>query len=86
MRVKLACPPVWLAEGLSGCTGRAKLAGARAVKYSVAPGDAKRLRFQLSDRKIAKLRRKGSLVLAATARNADAAGGTVSGAAIRVRR
>ena len=86
VRVKLSCPPVWPAEGLSGCAGKAKLAGAKAVKYAVAPGETKPLRFQLSDRKITKLRRKGSLVLAAAARNADAAGGTVSRAAIRVRR
>jgi CubicO group peptidase (beta-lactamase class C family) len=84
VRVKLACPSVWLAEGLSGCAGKATLNGAKAVKYSIAAGQAKRLRFQLSDRKHRRLRRKGELVLAAKARNADAAGDTVSRVGIRV--
>jgi hypothetical protein len=86
LRVKLSCPPVWLAEGLTGCTGTAKLQGAKTRRYTIAPGRSAGLRFQLSARKLAKLRRKGSLVLAASARNADAAGGTVSRAAVRVRR
>ena len=84
VRVKLACPPLWPAEGLSGCTGTAKLKGAKARPYAIAPGEAKKLRFRLSGRAQRKLRRKGSLVLAATGENADAAGGTVSRAAIRV--
>ncbi len=84
VRVKLACPPRWLAEGLSGCRGTAKLTGAKRVAYSIAPGATKKLRFRLSGRTQRKLRRMGPLVLAATASNADAAGGTASRAAIRV--
>jgi CubicO group peptidase (beta-lactamase class C family) len=79
VRVELACPPQWPSAELSGCTGVAKLKGAKAVHYSVAPGSSKRLRFRLS-RKASHKR-----VLAARAKNADAAGGTVSRAAIRVR-
>jgi hypothetical protein len=86
VRVKLACPPQWPAPGLSGCTGRAKLKGARARSYTAASGESATLRFRLSKRTRGKLRRRGSLVLAATARNADAAGGTVSQAALNVRR
>jgi CubicO group peptidase (beta-lactamase class C family) len=86
VRVKLACPPVWLAPGLSGCSGKAKLEGARARKYTIAPGKAKRLRFRLSEKTRGKLRRSGALVLAATARNTDAAGGTVARAPVAVRR
>ena len=82
--VKLACPPRWLAEGLSACTGTAKLKGAKRVSYSIAPGSSKKLRFRLSKRTRRKLRRVGPLALPATARNADAAGGTVARAAIRV--
>jgi hypothetical protein len=84
VRVKLACPPVWSAPGLTGCTGKAKLKGAKARRYAIAPGQAEKLRLRLSKRMRTKLRRSGALVLAATARNADAAGGTVSRAAIRV--
>ncbi len=84
VRVQLACPPRWLAEGLSGCTGTAKLKGAKRVRYSIAPGEMKKLRFRLSKRARRKLGRKGPLALAATARNADAADGTVTRAAIRV--
>jgi CubicO group peptidase (beta-lactamase class C family) len=84
VRVRLACPPRWLAEGLSGCAGAAKLKGAKRVRYSIAAGAAKKLRFRLSNRARRKLRRKGALVLAARARNEDAAGGTVTRAAIRV--
>ena len=86
VRVQLACPPVWPAQGLSGCTGKAKLEGAKARSYTIAPGKAKTLRFQLSDKTRRKLRHRGSLVLGATARNADTAGGTVTRAAIRVSR
>jgi hypothetical protein len=84
VRVTLACPPQWPAPGLSGCTGRATLKGAKARRYRIAPGQAKTLRFRLSDKTKRKLRRRGSLVLSAQARNADAAGGTLSRATIRV--
>jgi CubicO group peptidase (beta-lactamase class C family) len=84
VRVRLACPPVWSAPGLTGCTGKAKLEGAKARRYTIAPGKAQKLRFRLSKRMRTKLRRRGARVLAATARNADAAGGTLSRAALRV--
>jgi CubicO group peptidase (beta-lactamase class C family) len=79
VRVKLACPPQWPSPQLSGCTGVAKLKGAKAVRYSIAPGASKALRFRLSRK--ASHRRS----LAARATNVDAAGGTVSRASIRVR-
>jgi CubicO group peptidase (beta-lactamase class C family) len=84
VRVKLACPTRWAAEGLSGCRGTAKLKGAKRVRYAIAPGKARKLRFRLSNRTRRKLRRKGSLVLGAAARNADPAGGTLTRASIRV--
>ena len=79
VRVELACPPEWRSPDLSGCTGVAKLKGAKAVRYSIAPGASKALRFRLSRRASHKR------LLAVRAKNADAAGGTVSRAAIRVR-
>jgi hypothetical protein len=83
VRLKLACPPRWPAD-LSGCRGRAKLEGAKARSYDIARGGATKLRFRLSEDARRKLRRRGSLALAASARNSDAAGGTVSRATIRV--
>ena len=84
VRVALACPPVWPSPDLSRCTGVAKLKGAKAVRYEIGAGAKKKLRFRLSRRKLRRLRHAGSLVLAARARNADAAGGTLAHAAIRV--
>ena len=86
VRIELACPPRWPVEGLSTCAGVARLKGAKAVSYTIAPGKAAKLGFHLSDRTRRKLRRKGSLTLAAVARNADETGGTASRAAIRVLR
>jgi CubicO group peptidase (beta-lactamase class C family) len=85
VRIALACPPQWPSKLIS-CTGKAKLAGAKARGYDVAPGQTKRLRFRLSDKTKRRLNRRGSLVLGVRARNADAAAGTVSRATIRVLR
>ena len=84
VRVKLACPPQWPAPGVSACTGRAKLEGAKARRYEIAPGTSEKIRFRLSKKTRRKLRRRGSLDLAATAKNFDAAGGTISRAVIPV--
>jgi hypothetical protein len=70
---------------VSGCIGIARLKGARPVHYAIAAGATKRLRFRLSKKLQRKLNRRGSLVRAARARNADADGGTVSRAPIRLR-
>ena len=84
-RVELACPPEWSSPGVSGCIGIARLKGARPVHYAIPAGGTKRLRFRLSKKLQRKLNRRGSLVRAARARNADANGGTVSRALIRLR-
>ena len=84
VRIRLACPPEWPSPDLSGCTGRAKLEGATARRYSIAAGDAETVRFRLSRRTRRKLERRGSLLLGARAKNADAAGGTLSRATIAV--
>jgi len=84
VRVALACPPQWPSPELSACVGRAKLKGATARRYEIAAGETKRLRFRLSKKARRKLRRRGSLALGASARNVDAAGGTVSRATIPV--
>jgi CubicO group peptidase (beta-lactamase class C family) len=84
-RVALACPPTWPSPELSGCTGVARMKGARPIRYDIAAGATRKLRFQLTQRTQRKLKRRGSLVLAARANNADAAGGTVSRALIRLR-
>ena len=85
MRIPLACPPAWSSPDLSGCTGVAKVKGAKAVHYEIGAGATKKLRFSLSRKAQRRLARRGSLTLAARAKNADATGGTVARAAIRVR-
>jgi CubicO group peptidase (beta-lactamase class C family) len=85
VRVRLACPPQWSAPGLSGCAGRATLAGAKAAAYRVAPGATATLLFTLQEKTLRSLRRRGSLLLGVTARNADAAQGTVARMTVRVR-
>jgi CubicO group peptidase (beta-lactamase class C family) len=84
VRVQLACPPQWASAELSACIGQAKLAGAKARSYDIAAGETEKLRFRLSRKTRRKLSRRGSLALAASARNVDDAGGTVSRATIPV--
>ena len=83
VRVPLTCPPRWLTRGLSNCSGRATLKGAKARRYRIGAGRTKVLRFRLSPKKVRALRRRGALKLRATARNADRAGGTLSRATVR---
>jgi CubicO group peptidase (beta-lactamase class C family) len=85
VRVLLACPPQWPSPDLAECIGRAKLKGAKARRYEIAPGTTEKVRFRLSKKTRRKLNRRGSLALAASARNVDLAGGTTSRATIRVR-
>jgi CubicO group peptidase (beta-lactamase class C family) len=85
VRLEVSCPPRWPTPQLSACAGVAKLRGAKPTSYVIPAGAARTLRLELSDRTRRKLRRKGSLLLAARARNADSTGGTVSRALIRVR-
>ncbi|HYH58562.1 MAG TPA: serine hydrolase [Thermoleophilaceae bacterium] len=84
VRVRLACPPAWPADGLAGCTGRAKLKGAKARRYAIRAGDVEAIRFRLARPVARKLRRKGMLVRVVRARNADAARGTASRTAVRL--
>ena len=83
-RVKLTCPPRW-PEALSGCTGRAKLKGARARRYRIAPGATGTVRLRLRPRAHRRLRRTGARTVAFRARNADAASGTVTRTTLRLR-
>jgi hypothetical protein len=84
VRIKLACPPEWPGTDLSACTGRAKLKGAKARRYTIAAGEAKTLRFRLNRKSRRKLNRRDSLTLPAKAKNRDGAGGTVSRATIAI--
>ena len=85
VRIGLECPPEWPSPNVSGCIGTARLKGAKATRYEIAAGATKRLRFKLSKKTRRKLNRRGSLVRAARARNADANGGTISRAFIQLR-
>ena len=84
VRIGLACPPQWPSPEIGACSGRATLEGARARRYSIAAGEADKVRFRLARKARRKLARRGSLVLGLRATNADAAGGTVSRATISV--
>jgi CubicO group peptidase (beta-lactamase class C family) len=87
VRVRLSCPPLWPGRTAPGCRGWAKSSGTRrSVRYSVAPGKAKRLRFRLTARRLKALRRRGRMTLDLVARNADTAGGTPSQLRVTVRR
>ena len=60
LAIGLRCPLNWPA-GDPGCRGSATLDGARkAVAYDVAPGETKLLRFRLTKKRVAALRRSGS--------------------------
>jgi CubicO group peptidase (beta-lactamase class C family) len=85
VRIRLACPPRWPAREISSCIGQAKLKGAKTRRYRIGAGKAKTVRFRLHGKTMRALRRKRSLALGATARNADAAGGTVTRSTIRAR-
>ena len=79
--IRVACPPYWPAAGRDGCFGRAKLEGSkRALRYTVAPGAKKVLRFTLKKR----LARRRGLELDVVATNSDAAGGTTTKRVVRL--
>ena len=83
--VRVYCPPVWPTRRISECTGQARLEGARrAVRYTIEPGRNEIARFRLSAKRLRSLRRKGSLVLTASALNRDRASGTRSSRSLRV--
>jgi hypothetical protein len=85
--VRLACPARWLSPTDHLCAGRARLTGARgALRYRVAAGERKALRFRLRRARMRTLRGPGSLSLTARARNRDQAQGTVSATSFTVRR
>jgi CubicO group peptidase (beta-lactamase class C family) len=82
--VRLSCPP---RGGTGGCTGRARLDGARErLSYNVPAGGARTLRFKLSARRTKQLRRAGSLELGAVALNRAEGGSTVTRRAFTVHR
>ena len=82
--LRLSCPP---RGGTEGCTGRARLEGARKrFSYSVAAGRSRTLRFKLSAKRLRQIRRGRTLALDAVALNRAAGGSTVTRRAFRVRR
>jgi hypothetical protein len=82
--VRLSCPP---RGGTGGCTGRARLDGARRrIAYAVAPGQARTLRFKLSARRLKQLRKARTLDLGAVALNRAEGGSTVTRRAFTVQR
>lgn len=78
VRVRLVCPKRWSAPLKPRCRGRAKLTGAKALRYSIKAGHARRLRFHLRDGFLAKLERKPRLPATVRTRTADAADGVIA--------
>jgi CubicO group peptidase (beta-lactamase class C family) len=76
-QVRLRCPPRW-ADGIdAACAGRARLKGAaEKLRYDVAAGTKRVLRFEMRDSFVAKLERKGEADVVARTRNRDRAEGT----------
>jgi CubicO group peptidase (beta-lactamase class C family) len=84
---RLWCPARWPGNAAPACNGRASISGGRKRKrYRLAPGKHRLLRLRLTRRRLRKLRRRRALTLVLRARNFDAAGGTASRLAVRVRR
>jgi hypothetical protein len=85
--VRRFCPQRWLSQVPAGCRGSAKLRGAKkAVRYAVAPGKSKLLRFTLTKKRQRSLKRKKTLALDVVARNTDAANGTITRLDVTVKR
>jgi CubicO group peptidase (beta-lactamase class C family) len=82
VRLRIACPP----RAALACAGTATLTGAGTRRYLLAGGRAKTVRFRLSEKTLASLRKRGTLALTATAVNADAGGGTPASSTLTVRR
>jgi hypothetical protein len=81
MSLRVACPPRWLSKMAAGCRGMARVRGAlpgprRGIRYRIAAGRSKVLRFKLTKRRLRALRRKGRMTLIVSAKNRDAAKGT----------
>jgi hypothetical protein len=76
-QVRLRCPPRW-ADGIdAACAGRARLKGAaEKLRYDVAAGTKRVLRFEMRDSFVVKLERKGEADVVARTRNRDRAEGT----------
>ena len=82
--VRVGCPP---RGGTDGCTGRARLDGARKrIAYSIPAGSSRTLRFKLSARRVRQLRRQGTLELGAVALNSADGGSTITRRTFTVRR
>jgi CubicO group peptidase (beta-lactamase class C family) len=84
---RLHCPRRWLGRALRRCQGAATLEGARApIRYDVAAGSGRKLRFRLTVARLRALRRAGSENLVLTATNRDAASGVPARLAVTLRR
>ena len=82
--VRLSCPP---RGGTGTCTGRARLDGARRrIAYTVPAGGARTLRFKISARRLAQLRKARKLDLTAVAVNRAEGGSTITRRTFGVRR
>lgn len=77
LRIRVGCPPRWPAKVTALCTGVLRMEGARkGVRYSVRPGRQKVVRFRLTAKRLARLKRAKKLDLNYSGRNPDSTGGT----------
>jgi hypothetical protein len=79
--LRVACPPRWPSKIAPVCRGMARVRGGRpgprrGIRYRIAAGRNRVLRFKLTSRRARTLRRRGRMTLIVSAKNRDAAKGT----------
>ncbi len=86
LRVRVGCPPRWPAKVVTPlCSGELRMEGTRKrVVYSVRPGRQKEVRFRLTRKRLARLKKAKKLPLNYSGRNPDATGGTWTKASLTV--
>lgn len=75
VKARLRCPRAWPAALKPRCRGKARLTGARPVRYSIRAGKARTAGFQLRDGFLRRLARRHKLDVLIATRNRDRAAG-----------
>ena len=86
LRVRVGCPPRWPAKVATPfCSGTLRMEGTRKpVAYSLRPGRQLVVRFRLTAKRLARLKKAKQLPLNYSGRNPDATGGTWTKASLTV--
>lgn len=85
LRVRVGCPPRWPARVTALCSGVLRMEGTRkGVRYSVKPGRQQIVRFQLTRKRLGRLKKATRVALNYSGRNPDSTGGTYTKASSTV--